>query len=354
MRVAIVLSSFGGGGAERVAVTLAGGLHDLGVDVDLVVLTSDGPLRDAVPPGVKVVNLETRRASLSVLALRRYLTIRSPNAVLAIAFHISVLCSLAALLVRSRPRLVWAVHGSITGYLGALGHSRAIIMRTALSLLSRTAAEVVAVSTGAARDFSKTTGRSSVHVIYNPVRLPSIYPNNVDIKTKKIISVGRLVLEKSHRTLIDAFHEVVSRVDCCLEILGDGPLRGELEAHVARLDLQDRVVMPGFVDDVEERLSTSAVFVLSSTTEGLPTSLIEALGAGLPVVSTDCPHGPREILEDGRWGRLVPVNDHVALASAIVDALNHGGPDGRVRARQFSVEASAQEYFRILGSMRER
>jgi len=132
-----------------------------------------------------------------------------------------------------------------------------------------------------------------------------------------VMGIGRLAPKKDFTTLVRAFAEVRQDVRARLMILGEGPERAELESLVRTLDLEADVALPGFVDNPYAYLARASLFVLSSRWEGLPTVLIEAMFCGAPVVSTDCPSGPHEILNGGRYGRLVPVGDLSALAGAI-------------------------------------
>jgi glycosyltransferase involved in cell wall biosynthesis len=160
-----------------------------------------------------------------------------------------------------------------------------------------------------------------------------------------IINVGRLIEQKDQQTLIRAFAKVRSRRTCRLVILGEGEKRAMLAALAQKLGVGSDISMPGFVANPYSWMRKSAVFVLSSKFEGLPTVLIEAMQCGIPVVSADCPSGPAEILEDGRWGRLFLPRDVEALTSAIEDALDGKlVADVRQRAADFSVETAVSRY----------
>jgi glycosyltransferase involved in cell wall biosynthesis len=164
-----------------------------------------------------------------------------------------------------------------------------------------------------------------------------------------ILGVGRLSQAKDFPTLIRAFAKVRSRRAVRLIILGEGEARVELEALVGELGLADDVALPGFRENPMSYMAASALFVLSSAWEGLPTVLIEALAAGTRVVSTDCPSGPREILQGGLLGTLVPVGDATALADAMTDALDRPGtalpPDALT---PFTSDAAVDHYLRLI------
>ena len=156
--------------------------------------------------------------------------------------------------------------------------------------------------------------------------------------------------QKNQALLLHAFARLLETVDTRLMLLGDGPLRGALEALARKLGLADKIIMPGFIPDPTPFYRTADLFALSSDHEGLPTVLIEALACGLPVASTDCPSGPAEILENGRWGRLTPVGDAEALANAMAQSLaaEHDREALRRRAADFSPARAADRYLQLL------
>jgi glycosyltransferase involved in cell wall biosynthesis len=220
---------------------------------------------------------------------------------------------------------------------------------------------VVAVSDGVADDFANVTGfqRSCIRTIYNPVLTPDLSvaaeaavedPWLDGDEPPVVLGVGRLTTQKDFPTLLHAFARVRSQRLARLLILGEGDKRSELEALARNLGLAGEVRFPGYVDNPFAYMRRCAVFVLSSAYEGLPNSLIEAMACGAPVVSTDCPSGPAEILEGGRYGCLVPIGDAEAMASAILTILQDA-PDTagtRRRAEMFSVEASSAQYLSLL------
>jgi glycosyltransferase involved in cell wall biosynthesis len=221
---------------------------------------------------------------------------------------------------------------------------------------------VVAVSHGAADDLARTSGlpRNRVRVVYNPVITPSImalarqkpdHPWFAPGQPPVILGVGRLTKQKDFPTLIRAFAEVRRRRPARLIILGEGEDRPLLESLVGELGLSDAVALPGFRENAMAYMAGSALFVLSSAWEGLPTVLIEALAAGTRVVSTDCPSGPREILQEGRLGVLVPVGDVAALAEAMIDTLDRPGssvPPDALTA--FTRDAAVDHYLSLIES----
>jgi glycosyltransferase involved in cell wall biosynthesis len=233
------------------------------------------------------------------------------------------------------------------------------VVRLLMKWLYPFADQVVAISRGVQDDLHKWIGLppGKVRTIYNPVvttglsglaSAPIPHPWLAQGEPPVVLGVGRLTEQKDFASLIRAFATVRKTRRCRLVILGEGELRAELEALVNELRLDDDVLMPGFQNNPFAWMGRAAVFVFSSVFEGLGGALIQAMACGTPVVSTDCPSGPAEILEDGKWGSLVPVGDVQALARAITDTLDADShPDVRLRAAFFSDQRSVDDYLEV-------
>lgn len=355
--MALLLPTLTGGGAERVTLNLIEGLRVLADKIDLVLFTADGELASAVPPDVEVVDLRCRRAMRAPLRLAHYLRDKRPDVLISAIGHANLVALLARGLSGAPTKLVVTEHGTLRG------PARGLKDR-AYRFLARTfyprAAAIVAVSAGVANSVSKGIGlpRERITVIPNPVHTARFreslglavddewYGEN---RTPVILGVGRLVPEKGFDTLLRAFARVRETLDANLLILGDGPERGSLEALAEELGLAGAVRLPGFVEHTGPYMAGARLFVLSSVSEGLPTVLIEALAAGVPVVSTDCESGPREILEGGALGKLVPVGDHVAMASAMVEAITRPSRPVTVDLSRYAPLAAARRYLEAAG-----
>jgi glycosyltransferase involved in cell wall biosynthesis len=222
---------------------------------------------------------------------------------------------------------------------------------------------IVAVSTGVAEDFYQETQLplQAIKVIYNPVVTPELLQKKQEALNhpwfKKnqppvLLAVGRLCEQKDFTTLINAFAIIRKKSECRLIILGEGEQRKQLETLVDHLQLNDDIQMPGFVKNPYAYMVQADIFVLSSAWEGLVTVLIEALACGTPVVSTDCPSGSSEILEAGKYGRLVPVGDTQALAEAVITTMEENVDPNRLiaRANDFTQETSVTQYLAVLDS----
>lgn len=357
--IAIVVSSMEAGGAQRVALNLAEEFHERGFDVNLILVSEKGPLLKDVPEGVRLISLNSPRARDAIFKFRRYIRDKKPSAIISFTFHVNAFAALSMIGLRSKTRLIWTVHSTLSEALREWRLAVRSWLKFLTIALSGRANSAAAVSKGAAADFARNArfGADRIVTIHNPVlgrdfeARASRPPDHLWLKEKVapvVLAVGRLVGAKDYPTLLRAFARVVRQVDARLIIYGEGDRRGELAALVEELGLADRVALPGFVENPLPSMKTADVFVLSSSREGFGNVLVEAMATGTPVVSTDCPHGPGEILEDGKWGTLVPVGDDEALAEAIVGTLRHGGIDARTRAREFTVKAAADKFLALV------
>ena len=197
-----------------------------------------------------------------------------------------------------------------------------------------------------------------------PASRITVIPNGVDIATvqhngkvytspfegRYIVAVGRLVPKKDYPTLLRAMTLLPATVVPRLVILGEGPERQKLTALCRNLDLQDRVLMPGFVANPYPIIAAASCLVSSSISEGMPNALLEALALGKPVVATDCPSGPAEILDHGRFGTLVPIGEPQPLAAAIKDMLANPSDPSMLEARaaQFGMDAAILAYEHVI------
>jgi glycosyltransferase involved in cell wall biosynthesis len=331
-RLAIFLPDAGGGGAERVMLHLAQGFLSRGHQVDLVLARVAGEYLENLPAGLRVVDLRAGRVLRSVGPLARYLRRDRPHALLAGLNYANLAALAARTLARSSTRLVLSLHNTLTQ---VRDHPQGLADRVIPTLVRwgfPRAQCIVAVSRGVQEDFCAATGIpvERVSVIYNPVitneilaqaEQPPAHPWLLE-GPPVILGVGRLREQKDFGTLIQAFALLRAKRPVRLLILGEGERRPQLEAMARDLGVAEDVDLPGFLSNPYACMRHAALFALSSKWEGLPTVLIEALACGAPVVSTDCPSGPREILRGGTWGPLVPMEDPAALAQGLEKVLD--------------------------------
>ena len=357
MRVALLLPELVGGGAERVLLELAHGLVERDIDVDIVVVRSGGALRDAVPSAARVVDLHARRTLFAGRRLRRYLARERPAVVISALTPTNIASVVATRLVRPRIPTIVTQHNMTAA------HSTTKVDRRGL-LAARWsfpyADRIVAVSEGVATDLVDTVGidTEKISVIHNPVISSRLFadaqavvehPWLADKVGRVLLAVGRLTAQKDFATLLRAV--ALLPADHRLVVLGEGELRGQLSELAVRLGIRERVDLPGYAANPFPSFASADVVVLSSRFEGLPTVLIEALPFACGIVSTDCPSGPREILDQGRWGRLVPCGEPAALADAINDEIGAHRPRPRDAWMRYEVAYAVERYVALIGAL---
>jgi glycosyltransferase involved in cell wall biosynthesis len=359
--IAFFLPTVRGGGAQRVIVNLVQGMTERGIKVDVVLASATGVFLSQLPPQVRVVDLGADRLLKSLAPLARYLRRERPRVLVSSMSHANLIALWAGRLAGSGTPVVVTVHNTMSQ--STAGRIGGALEPRLLRLFYPWAANVIAVSRGAADDLARTSGlpRDRMEVVYNPVITASVlamarrtpdHPWFAPGEPPVVLGVGRLTPQKDFSTLVRAFAQVRRGRAVRLMVLGEGEQRAQLEALADQLGVRADVALPGFRDDAMACMAHSAVFVLSSVFEGLPTVLIEALAAGTRVVSTDCPSGPREILQDGRLGALVGVGDVGALATAIAEALDR--PRDAVPSdalAPFTMDAAVSRYLQLIESV---
>lgn len=360
-KLALFVPDLRGGGAERVMLVLAGALAKRGLDVDLVLARAMGEYLALVPKNVRLVDLKAPRLRATPPRLARYLRRARPAALLSAYDQLNLLAVVARLLSRTRTRLVCTVHIDLSTCLKL--EPRTLRKRTYASLLRvmfQRADHVVCVSQGVADSLVTRLGVSSDHVsvIYNPVSIDRIrvladepvdHPWFREGAPPVILGVGRLDPQKDYPNLMRAFALLRTKRSARLVILGEGPERAHLERLAGELGIKQDVWLPGFVENPYKYIKRCSVLVSSSRWEGFSLALVEGMALGISVVSTDCPSGPREVLEGGKWGRLVPVRDSQALARALEEALDAPIVAPPEALERFAVDRVASQYLKVLG-----
>jgi len=342
--------------------SLIRGFVDLGRSADLVLVKAEGPHLDRLPAEVNVVRLGTEHTFFALPALVRYLRERRPAALLAAKDRAGRTAVVARMLAGTNTRVIMRLGTNLSAAMADKSAFERWLRYWPIRRLYPKVDRIIAVSDGVADDTAKISGlpRERIQVVRNPV----ITPELVDLAERScshpwfqqgeppvILGAGRFQRQKDFPTLIRAFAKVLRGRQCRLVILGEGGGRQKLESLIAELGLRDHVDLPGFQPNPFPFLRRAALFVLSSAWEGSPNVLTEAMALGTPVVSTDCPSGPRELLEGGRFGPLVPVGDADALARAITETLDHHLPPETLKAAvaEYNQMESARRYLDALG-----
>ncbi len=364
-RIAIFLSFSGDGGVEHMMVNLAGAIARLGIPVELVRARAQGGHADRVPEGVSVVDLGSRHTWSSLPALIRYLRQERPAALLAAKDRANRTALRARRLAGAPTRVAVRLGNHLSRSLEGRSALRRWLRTAPMRRSYHQADAVIAVSGGVAEDTAEVTGlpREAIHVLPNPVVTPDLEekarpePGHPWLRERGsgappvLLAIGRLSRQKDFPTLLGAFARLREGRRARLVVLGEGPDRADLEGLAARLGIAEDTDFPGFAANPFPHIRRADLFVLSSAWEGSPNALTEALALGTPAVATDCPSGPAEILEGGRYGSLVPVGDPAALAEAMARTLERPLPAAFLRhgAERYRDSESARRYLDVMG-----
>ncbi len=362
LKVALLVGTLNSGGAEKMMVQLANAFYNAGVSVDLLLVNKTGPFLKEVQPGVQIHNLSAVKGVKSVIFdLRKFLRKNEVDAVISTQPHVNSILGFASFGISKRPLIIMREASTPSHKYSGINSVSTFLYKKGY----RFADHYVAVSEGVKKDMMGVYNlpESKITAIHNPVIDNSIEklskqktgdPWFDDPEKPIILAIGRVVPLKNHSMLIKAFARVREFKDVRLVILGDNLLAPDhtkvLIQLIQDLHLSNHIKLPGFVPNPFSYLSRASLFVLSSDYEGLPGTLIQALACGCPVVSTDCPSGPAEILNNDRYGKLVPVGDVDAMTSSILDSLEEDYDKEllKVRANDFSAEKAGQKYLSLI------
>jgi glycosyltransferase involved in cell wall biosynthesis len=390
--IALFLPSLAGGGVERVMALLANAFAERGHRVDVLLRRASGPYLQQLSPAIRVIGLRHEsllkarwrvvaadpfglpdlflpvllpwkcQGTIGALAdLARYLRRERPDWLLSAGTYPSLVALWARRLAAAPVRVAISEHVHLSRAIMAARRWRWRFLPSLVAREHPRADAIIAVSDGVADDLALMGGvpRHRIVTIHNPIvhadlaelsRARLDHPWFAAGEPPVVLGVGRLNKQKDFATLLDAFRRLCTRRQARLMILGEGRERLPLARQIYDLGLADAVELPGFVDNPFAYMERAAVFVLSSRYEGFGNVVAEALACGCPVVSTDCPSGPAEILDNGAYGRLVPVGEPAAMAAAISSVLDEPRRPERLRVRgaEFSVGRAAERYLELL------
>jgi glycosyltransferase involved in cell wall biosynthesis len=359
-----ILASFSGeGGVERMVLNLVNALAEAGQQIDLLLIKTDSKHLVAIHPAVKIIELNRKHTLTSLPPLVSYLKKTHPPCLLAAKDRAGRMAVLARMLSgASETRLLMRLGTNLTAALAHKSPWRMGLRRLPIRLLYPYIDRIIAVSEGVRQDTLAVSGVDSekVSVVRNPVitsqlltaaEAPAPHPWLEDSGIPVILGAGRLTLQKDFQTLLKAFAQLRKNRPCRLIILGDGRQKSPLTELAEQLGISADLAFPGFTLNPYAYMRRADLFALSSRWEGSPNVLTEAMALGVPVVSTDCPSGPNEILDQGRIAPLVPVGDHQALAEAMLQVLD--SPPKREQLRNavtdYRAEISASNYLKLIG-----
>jgi len=348
------------GGLERAVVNFSRGSADLGYDIDLILFTAEGPFVEMIPDNVNVVDFKNPRILMSITKLIRYLRQTKPDVIFCFNSDRGFAAVIANIIALTRIPVMIVIQNVESLERPANQSKKVGLLLKLKRNFCPLASKIILASHGLVDSTVEELhiSREKIHVIYNPVvteKLKQDMHQSIShqwLQEKSIpviLAAGRLEAQKDYVTLLHAFKYVVSQMETRLIIIGEGRQRQMLTNLVHELDLQDWVDMPGFVDNPYKYMKNADLFVLSSKFEGFGNVVAEAIACGCPVVSTNCISGPSEILQDGEYGTLVPIEDPEALGQAIIDALQqeHDIEKLQRRAEDFSENTIVNEYIKL-------
>ncbi len=384
MHLGIFLYGLTWGGATRRLLSLARAFQERGHKISLIVVEKGGDLDASETAGLRVVELpkgplfrfflasasKKRKMGWSKLTLARFLRGSDLDVLLSGANHAHITAILAMLLSGRRIPLVLRLSNHIGASLLRTAKPSKRLRFLLVRWLYPRSDMIIAVCRDIARDLVSRipVPWSRVRVIYNPVYSPALLrkaeekPHHPWLEGERgravpvLLAAGRLSPQKAFPILVRAFGIAHSRKAMRLIILGEGKDRPRVEGLISRLGLGDSIDMPGFVQNPVAFMARADLFCHASAFEGMPGAVIEALAAGCPVVCTDAPGGARELLENGRYGILVPPGDEKALADGIMKGLDRSWDSAELRNRAafFSIDGAADEYLEVLEDLAEK
>ncbi|WP_246403739.1 glycosyltransferase [Halomonas stenophila] len=349
-----------GGGVEHIRLVLAKEFARRGHRVEFVLLQARGELLAKAEALFSVHDLACERIRYLPLALARYLRHQRPDALIAAMWPLTVIAPVARLLSGHSCTLIVSEHAILSAQYAGWGSIHRFLLRSSTAIGYRLADACIGVSRGVADDMQKLSLQPAglFTVVHNPMRSQRCPSTRQLAEAEalwgqggpRILTVGSLKPVKNHALLLHAFSRLVNHASARLMLLGQGQQEASLRALASELGVAGRVVFVGFQPDPTPFYHTADLFVLSSDHEGFGNVIVEALSCGTPIVSTACPSGPAEILNNGEYGFLVPVGDDAALADAMAASLQGEHPRERLIARAgcFSPSVAADKYLELL------
>lgn len=360
-KLLFVISSLVGGGSERVITTILNHLNKEKYEISLVLFIKGGHYLSQIPDDVKLYDLK-KKSRFSFLrlifCLNGLFRKIKPNTVISFMAYTNLVVLLAKFLSGCKFNLVISIRTNL-GYANLFAKFK----RIKYFLYKRTfnfADHIVVPSVGIKKDLEKTFGidQKKINIINNPIDLEKIKElkeelvEDLEIEKCKpfLITVGSLTRPKGYHYLLRAFSIIKKEIDEKFLILGTGKDEAKLKSLVNELGIREEVFFLGFQKNPYKFMKTASIFIISSIWEGFPNVILEAMVCGVPVISTDCPFGPREIITNGKNGILVPPADEKALSEAILALLKDSAlrrnfsEEGKKRAEDFRIEKIIPQY----------
>lgn len=366
-KITLYIPDLRGGGAERVIVNLANGFSCQGIETDIVLNRAEGPYLTDIDDSVNLVNLRAPKYPLynamgATHPLKKYLQDHNPDILLSFLARSNIVAILAARISKIDCKVIISQRNHLSKISSQSRDQSLRVLPPLVRCFYPLADGVIAISDGVKKDLLKywPIKEKNVHRIYNPTITDELIKNSKTMpdhpwlpsgrEFSVILAAGRLTEQKDYPTLIKALKNLSCYKNIRLVVLGEGKKKSDLIELTEELDVNHIVDFHGFVNNPFAFMSKSDVFVLSSAWEGFGNVLVEAMGCGTPVVSTDCESGPSEILNNGEYGPLVPVRDSAALANAIDETLADPTDQEKLiqRSKDFHADKIVHEYLDYL------
>lgn len=379
MKIAFLIQDLFQQGAQYVTALMIRGFVAKGYDVDLVVskvhqdLLAQGDIKPfEIPDKANVIILPDRRAKNNVKAIRNYLIENTPNAIVAMSSNYNLALAFAALRlprrIRKKCKIAYVEHSGLAGF-----DKRTMLLSSprflsrgwfVAKLFNHCFDVIMGVSAGTSKavEYSMKRSPKSVITVYNPVidaifykkiESHSRHPWLVDKTMPTIVAAGAHSGFKNHKCLFEAVYLANKITPVRLVLYGKGDLTEDYKQWINGNNMSDYINLAGHTQNLPAELKSADAFIISSNVESFSVVLVEALASKVPVISTACPYGPPELLQGGKYGALVPVNDAEALANAIVEQIQNPRPVAPREAwEKFTVENVVKEYEKALGISR--
>ena len=357
--LAVFIPKLAGGGAEKIIIQIANSLAERGISIDFLVCSGDGVLTNKLAKNINLIELGTSRTIYSLVPLLKYLRTYKPETFLSFLNHTNLVSILARFLSGISTQLIISERNtpSVSLVKSNTSKTKNGFILVLIKILYRFSDQIIVNSVGIKMDLIELCPilKERIQIIYNPIDLKQV---KLKVEEKNIhpwlnfsdepviLSAGRLVQQKDFSTLIKAFKIARSKKRMKLLILGEGLEKSNLLKLIESLNLNSQIELTGYVENPYSFFSLASLFVLSSIWEGFPNVLIEALACGIPIVSTDCKSGPREVLDNGKYGKLIPTKNEFLLADAILKSLseNHDTELLQNRAKIYSKDVIIEKY----------
>mgnify|MGYP001161156190 FL=1 len=358
MKITVIIPTLNIGGAEKLTVNLINDWINKGHQIELLLLRKEGPLLEELNNNnLKIHNLNSKKLLFSFFPLYKFFKRNKIDIIWANIYILNFIVIFAWMLSGKKGKLFVTEHNPLSFQINELSKLKEFFLRFIFSLSYRFATGITTVSKGIKNDLLQLAhiNNDKIDVIYNPVAIgknkisklfnleKKIWDSSYNVK---LLSVGNLKVQKNHKLLINTFAKLPKNLNAQLIIIGEGPLRKELEELINNLKLSKRISLIGHQKNPYPWYHSADLFILSSDYEGFGNVLIEALECGLPIVSTNCVSGPKEILENGKYGKLVEVNNVDDLKNGIIEQINKKHDKKKLieRSQDFLISKISDEY----------